>query len=277
MLPSPTLLQRLRDVLPAPGEGTMEQRLFRMACLTGMVLCLGVYIPLDRLAGLSVWMDVGVGAFGLVAALLYLLARRGHYLNTTLCLMVAVLIDVSWFTDGGSQGSIGFFYFLGPLLAMILLRGGRRLALLALLVMNGFALVLLDHHAPHWVTSFSSPRVRMLDFLTTVPGSILACALLLHVVLSSFDRERRRLEQLWERHQESLSEIQTLRGLLPICASCKKIREDGGLWTQVEQYISHRSGALFTHSLCPECEADLRAEFEAQVPDPGPGPGGPEG
>ncbi len=53
--------------------------------------------------------------------------------------------------------------------------------------------------------------------------------------------------------QKALDNIKTLKGLLPICAKCKKIRDDKGYWNQIEWYIEHHSDALFSHSLCPEC------------------------
>jgi len=53
--------------------------------------------------------------------------------------------------------------------------------------------------------------------------------------------------------QNALLEVKTLSGLLPICSSCKKIRDDHGYWIQVETYISKHSEATFTHGLCPEC------------------------
>jgi len=49
------------------------------------------------------------------------------------------------------------------------------------------------------------------------------------------------------------NEIKVLRGLIPICASCKKVRDDEGYWIQVEMYMEERTGAEFTHSICPEC------------------------
>jgi len=56
---------------------------------------------------------------------------------------------------------------------------------------------------------------------------------------------------------DALEKARTLRGLLPICASCKKIRDDNGYWTQVEAYVRAHSQAEFTHSLCPECTDEL--------------------
>lgn len=53
--------------------------------------------------------------------------------------------------------------------------------------------------------------------------------------------------------EESLDSLKTLQGLLPICAHCKKIRDDHGSWTQVEKYISTHSEAEFSHGICPDC------------------------
>jgi len=72
------------------------------------------------------------------------------------------------------------------------------------------------------------------------------------------ERERERLE---EERQRLLGEVKTLSGLLPICAYCKKIRDDKGKWNQFELYIRERSTANFTHSICPECASHQYAEF----------------
>ena len=53
--------------------------------------------------------------------------------------------------------------------------------------------------------------------------------------------------------REALANVKTLSGLLPICANCKKIRNDKGYWDQIEGYIQKHSDAQFTHGICPEC------------------------
>jgi hypothetical protein len=58
------------------------------------------------------------------------------------------------------------------------------------------------------------------------------------------------------------AEVKTLRGLLPICASCKKIRDDEGYWNQIESYIGQHSEAQFSHSICPECAKKLYPELD---------------
>jgi hypothetical protein len=67
--------------------------------------------------------------------------------------------------------------------------------------------------------------------------------------------------------REALSNIKTLNGLLPICAWCKKIRDDGGYWQQVEAYVSERSDAEFTHAICPQCMEKLRDDFKTPEKD----------
>lgn len=77
--------------------------------------------------------------------------------------------------------------------------------------------------------------------------------------------ERRRLEQeredLIEELRTALEEVRTLRGILPICSSCKSIRDDAGYWHRVESYIGSYSEAEFTHSICPDCAERLYGDI----------------
>ena len=68
-------------------------------------------------------------------------------------------------------------------------------------------------------------------------------------------------EKLIKDLTEALAEVNTLSGLLPICASCKKIRDDKGYWNQIEEYIRDHSEAEFSHSICPECTKKLYPDF----------------
>jgi hypothetical protein len=63
----------------------------------------------------------------------------------------------------------------------------------------------------------------------------------------------RRRSDLIERLQTAINEVRTLKGFIPICASCKKVRTDEGYWEQIEKYIKDRSDAEFSHGICPEC------------------------
>jgi len=70
-------------------------------------------------------------------------------------------------------------------------------------------------------------------------------------------------ERLIAELQKALAEIKTLSGMLPICASCKKIRDDKGYWSQIETYISKHTDAVFSHSMCPECAEKALKKFQA--------------
>jgi PAS domain S-box-containing protein len=61
--------------------------------------------------------------------------------------------------------------------------------------------------------------------------------------------------------QAALAKVKTLKGLLPICANCQKIRDDHGYWQRVEEYIHDHSEADFTHGICPECAKLLYPQF----------------
>jgi len=72
------------------------------------------------------------------------------------------------------------------------------------------------------------------------------------------DKER---EKLILKLQETISQVKTLSGLLPICASCKKICDDKGYWKKIETYIRDHSEAKFSHSICPDCAKKLYLEL----------------
>ncbi|MBN2082305.1 PAS domain S-box protein [bacterium] len=100
-------------------------------------------------------------------------------------------------------------------------------------------------------------------------GQALSCAVVASVFLNEREEpsqilfvmtditERKRAEEERERLitelREALTQIKTLRGLLPICSYCKKIRDDQGYWSQLEAYITEHSEAAFSHGICPDC------------------------
>ena len=91
----------------------------------------------------------------------------------------------------------------------------------------------------HWVAVYEDDRLIATD----------------GVLRDITEQKRLELEQnrLISELQDALANIHTLRGLLPICASCKKVRDDAGFWRQVEEYISAHADVSFTHGLCPDC------------------------
>jgi PAS domain S-box-containing protein len=91
---------------------------------------------------------------------------------------------------------------------------------------------------------------------TTIGASVIA-----HDISKQKKAEEER-QQLIKKLSDALSHVKLLAGLLPICASCKRIRDDHGYWQQVEIYIRSHSEATFTHSICPECLKRYKDDIE---------------
>jgi len=112
-------------------------------------------------------------------------------------------------------------------------------------------------------------RKKQLDTLlsrSSVTVFTLAFVLLIVIVILLFKEnktivERKQAEderiKLIAELRKALADVKTLSGLLPICSSCKKIRDDKGYWKQIETYIAQHSKASFTHSICPDCAKKL--------------------
>ena len=73
------------------------------------------------------------------------------------------------------------------------------------------------------------------------------------------------LEKKNQELQAALASVKQLSGMLPICASCKKIRDDKGYWSGVETYVSEHSDAVFSHGLCPECAQKANDDLDELI------------
>lgn len=124
-----------------------------------------------------------------------------------------------------------------------------------------------------WIDRYETVRVKKdgtaMDVALTLSPIKDAAGLVIGV--SAIERDitaRRRVEEerikLIEELTYALAKIKTLKGLLPICASCKKIRDDGGYWQKVESYLSEHTDAEFTHGLCPECLETMYPDTKAE-------------
>jgi hypothetical protein len=98
------------------------------------------------------------------------------------------------------------------------------------------------------ITSRANPRFKALHSLVAPGGAKRTHTLFLG-------------EKLILQLRGALAEVRTLSGMLPICSSCKKIRDDKGYWSQIESYISEHSRAEFSHGICPECEKKVHEEL----------------
>ena len=172
--------------------------------------------------------------------------------GTWLYRLDALTIGVSlpfYLTLDPGDGSRVIWAFAFPL-AFIFLLGKREGAVWTGLFLLGGAFVLFSGVA------YLSPETQV-RFLAT----FLMCTILAYTIESLRERFDNESRALIERLEKVLSEVKTLEGLLPICANCKKIRDDKGYWNQIEGYLQDHADARFTHSVCPECVETLYPEF----------------
>jgi len=89
--------------------------------------------------------------------------------------------------------------------------------------------------------------------------------LLLADSYKEISRQKDELEKNNRQLNEALEKVRTLRGLLPICSNCKKIRDDKGYWSEVEVYVRDHSDARFSHGICPDCVKELYPDMYDKI------------
>ena len=113
----------------------------------------------------------------------------------------------------------------------------------------------------------NSDRMQIIDLLLSTYENAVQKNSELHkahndliAVYLQLEQKNIELEKLNHNLQHALTEVKTLSGLLPICAHCKKIRDDHGYWNQIETYMAKRTDVEFTHGICPSCAAKFFPE-----------------
>lgn len=128
-----------------------------------------------------------------------------------------------------------------------------------------FLAMILLMHLPH----IKSYQEALLDALLLTLAVFPVLYFLIFVPLRAHIDLRRQAENekdsLIIELRKAIDEVDTLRGFIPICASCKQIRDDEGYWHQVEAYISSRSNAKFSHGICPTCAKKLYPDLYPDI------------
>jgi len=232
--------------------------LFAHLVLFGLLLTL-MWGPVPRPL-LAAW-GGAVVAVSLLRVILWSLARRRHLPPRTTVYMARATMLVLGLAWGG--GAAFAFLHLPPANVALILLG------LTGLVAGGLATLVADRWVfpIYAVAIFVPPMVvtgviepGLFDEIGIVLMAIfLAFSIRLHSGAHDSLRQRLRAEEnqrtLLLELQASVAEIKVLKGILPICASCKRIRSDGGEWEQVESYVREHTNAEFSHGLCPDCAA----------------------
>lgn len=156
---------------------------------------------------------------------------------------------------GGYEMDVFVFYFLPVAVAAW---GGNRFLAYVIAVLCAAAWLTADRMSGHIYVNATNlwwnAGVRLLSFL--IIGHDVAR------IRAGYEIER-------QAKRKAVSELRAMQGLLPICASCKKIRDDQGYWRQLEHFIESHSEARFTHGLCKACADKMIREYESLSPPAG--------
>lgn len=120
-----------------------------------------------------------------------------------------------------------------------------------------------------WLSVRYEHGLQKSDILKWVAAVVFLAAVILFVVVSwnrTLKKEIAAKKKLIAELQEAMAEIKTLKGIVPICSGCKKIRNDRGFWNHLEVFIEAHSQASFSHGLCPECEEKLYGDEKWYTP-----------
>ncbi len=241
-------------------SATIEQRLFRGLTLVTGLLAILVVVPLNYPQRLPAFVNLSVCGFGVLALGLYRATFRGYYGMKLLFFIHVGNLDLIWFGNAGSQGSVAMFFFAAAMYLVIFFKGSTRWWLLGLDLANWVALLTVEQLHPEWVWPFPNREARLLDLITGFMLSTLVCVLILWVVLSAYHRERERLSASLTALRASEDRFRSLvmHAPIPLCVA----NLDGRL-----DYVNR--SFVETLGYAAEDLPDLGTCLEKACPDPG--------
>ncbi|MCX5896137.1 MAG: hypothetical protein NTZ51_09960 [Proteobacteria bacterium] len=202
---------------------------------------------------LSCVVELAGGLFGIF--LFMQLRASGDIGRAQLQIMLNITVVMSYlFTSGGIARTGIFWLFTFPVAAFFV--SGRRRGWLWVATIIGEVLAMMALGIIFHVTvPYSTIELRQ----------FLAAFIVVSILLQHYEAMRDDYEKAIEANMLVLADananIKTLKGLVPICSSCKKIRDDRGYWQQVEVYVAEHTEADFSHGLCAECAHTLYPEY----------------
>ncbi len=238
------------------AEQTRRRQISMLLAVVGIPVIF-VFSAIDFFEGdkLELFVDLvlmAVLVVGLVAIFKHNQDRQAYIVGLNV-ISLAVLYNVSL---GAGNESALYWVFVLPLLLFFFL--DRRDGLFSLLLVVSVLVLLLflpDLLHTHDYGLKTALRFSLSFLFVAVVGYGLESSR--HRFSSMLQEEHDELLQEKGNLEKTLQQIKTLHGLLPMCANCKKIRDDRGYWQQIESYLYEHSEARFSHGICPECAKKL--------------------
>jgi len=264
----------LWNVISCNLQPDYDLDVLRKICLLNLIIILGSFFL--ALLGIIAFMqdqyflgmvDIIMLIF-LICLFSFLKRTRNYHLIGLIGTITILGFYIFLIAYGGPRNTAYIWSFTYPLISLFLL--GTSLGTVLSLILLGFAIIVFVFGTE--ITFFTSYSNNLM--IRFIPA-YMTIFLFAFVIEKSRDIVQKRLKnsktnleksndekkKLIRELEEKIDEIKVLRGIVPICASCKKVRNDSGFWEQVEKYIQERSEAKFTHGLCPECTKKLYGDY----------------
>ena len=228
---------------PEFADTRVRQRLYfyLIANAIGVPFMLGFGVALIIKGAVLIPITDFVCSALLIFAYIYLRTTKKLFTASCMAAFVVMGFLLVHLISGGTDSSGPIWYFVYPPLTLYLL--GLWLGLTLSLIVAAPALVIL-------IMLFAGSEMG--GYTTTFMLRFLLSYLIETLLFFIMESQRTKAQQ----------EVKILSGLLPICANCKKIRDDKGYWNQIEGYIQKYSDAQFSHSVCPDCAEELYPDLD---------------
>lgn len=193
----------------------------------------------------------------LLSLVVMLNKAKPYYLTIrVIIVLIAGALFYELYTGGGN--GFAFMWLLLMPLSIVFMIGFKEGFLWILGIIIVMSIIMFGKFGYVHEIDFSTRFIVIFSILT-----ILSCSI-------EFLREKYLNQLIAEKEElkKALNQIHVLKGMIPICASCKKIRDDQGFWTQIETYIKNHSDIEFSHGLCPECQAKIYPSLKKEQQKP---------
>lgn len=193
------------------------------------------------------------------------LNRLNYIFKVSFLIVLFISFAVSQGLNFGMVGFMAEFLLLTVFLSVIFLhrKGAIFMYVLCGLVCAGCAVLCITGVLP-LVPDFEKQINTIPSWSAFVVTFLFMASIIILIAGDIGNLLAEKIDALEEKNVELIranEEVNTLQGILPICAKCKKVRDDKGYWYQVESYIQQRSEAEFSHSICPDCSKELYPEL----------------
>jgi len=250
-----------------PDEDRLRERLIdQIVVMTAVFTAITYLFSIIRISNLGWSTRDLIFCILIISAIGIALGRRrlsAKFKAVSISLLFLSAALTGFYNFGMLAGAVFYFAVVGVIMALFFSKRGVvvygvLLAVFLCFVAYGFTsnilkipsgASLLHANYSHWVIYILAFSLSFVIICVTILNYQIEIRKLIENVTCQRDKIEKNNQDL----QQALSEIKTLKGILPLCSFCKKIRDDKGYWEQVDVYINNYSEADISHSVCPEC------------------------